>query len=58
MFRKPRRKPAARRMLICRNCGAEFMPSRSDAKWCSRGCQTVAAWAAKQNAPQNAKAKT
>jgi hypothetical protein len=37
-----RRKPAAKRMLICGNCGAEFMSSRSDAKWCSRSCQAYA----------------
>jgi hypothetical protein len=38
----PRRKLATRRMLICGNCGAEFMPSRSDAKWCSRSGQAHA----------------
>ena len=32
---RPRRKPATQRMLICCNCGAEFLPSRIDAKWCS-----------------------
>jgi hypothetical protein len=46
---RPRRKPATKRMLICRNCGAEFLPSRIDAKWCSRRCQSYA-WATGQNA--------
>ena len=32
----PRRKSGTRRMLICGSCSAEFMPSRSDAKWCFR----------------------
>jgi hypothetical protein len=38
-------------MLICENCGAEFMPSRSDAKWCSRLCQSYA-WAKQLSAPE------
>jgi hypothetical protein len=40
--RGPRRKPATKRMLICGNCGAEFLSSRSGAKWCSRSCQAYA----------------
>ena len=48
---RPRRKPATQRMLICCNCGAEFLPSRIDAKWCSRRCQSYA-WATVQNAAQ------
>ena len=42
VVRGPRRKPATKRMLICANCGAEFMSGRSDAKWCSRSCQAYA----------------
>jgi hypothetical protein len=44
-------RPGRKRMLICANCGAEFIPSRSDAKWCSRRCQSHA-WATGQNSPR------
>jgi len=37
-----RQRPVTRRMLICGNCGAEYMSSRSEAKWCSRSCQAYA----------------
>ena len=42
VVRGPRRKPATKRMLICGNCGAEFLSSRRGAKWCSRSCQAYA----------------
>ena len=43
MVRGPRRKPATKRMLICGNCGAEFLSSRRGAKWCSRELPSVRA---------------
>jgi hypothetical protein len=50
VLRRTRGRAATRRKLTCCNCGAEFMPSRIDAKWCSRLCQSHA-WATRQNAP-------
>jgi hypothetical protein len=38
VVRKRQRKPATKRVLICENCGAEFMFARIDAEWCSRSC--------------------